>query len=94
MKLLLISACAVLSACANNLPMDPSKMTPEQLKASRESSIVAQCTTVNGPWGKGITTYASFDKSVLYAGSVTLDSECKIGVTADPKPSNRPASSP
>lgn len=86
MKLLLIISSVALTACAGGLPIDPSKMTPEQLKASKESSVIAQCTTGAGPWGKAQTTYASFDKSSIYAGSVSVDSECKITVTADPKP--------
>lgn len=84
MKPILLITC-LLAGCAGNLPIDPSKMTPEQLKAVKESSAVAQCTTGTGPWGAIRTTFISLDKNSIASGSISVDGECKVTITADPK---------
>lgn len=81
----LASFLCLLTGCAGSLPHDPSKMTPEQLKAVKEASTTAQCTTAAGPWGRGQTTFITIDRSSINSGTVSVDDACKITVTADPK---------
>lgn len=73
--------CAALAGCAGTIPADPSKMTPEQLKAAAaDRSAVATCTLMNSPWGAGRTIYVQLDKATIPSGSVTVGTDCTVTV--------------
>ncbi len=81
-RLLLI---ALLPGCMS-LPADPTKMSAEQLREwAKDKSAGVQCVIANTPWGRGIAASVNVDARVLGKGSVTVDSECKISLTNEPK---------
>lgn len=83
----LLAAVALMGGCAGALPADPSKMSPEQLKASSlDRSAVASCTVVNSPWGVGRTIYVQLDKGTIPAGAVTVGTDCAVTVQSTKPP--------
>ena len=79
--LALLATVASLAGCAGTLPADPSKMSPDQLKAAAvDRSAVASCTVVNSPWGVGRTIYVQLDKGTIPAGAVTVGADCAVTV--------------
>lgn len=92
MKHSILSAClaaaALLTACAGQIPADPTHMTPEQLNAlAKDKSATAACTVINSPWGVGRSIYVQFDKSTSPNGTVTVGADCTVSLTAAPKAS-------
>lgn len=88
------AALAMLAGCAGQLPVDPSKMSPEQLSAlAKDRSAMATCTLANGPWGVGRTIYVQLDQKTIPAGSVTVASDCAVTVHSD-KTAAKPAPAP
>jgi len=82
-KLLLITLITVLSGCVS-LPVDPTKMSAEQLKEwAKDKNANIVCGIVNSPYGRGIATYVVLDKTVIFNGTVTVDGECKVSITND-----------
>ena len=78
---------AGLSAGCLALPANPEKMSPEQIREwTKDKSIAATCTTINSPYGRGIVVHVGMDKGVVAAGSVQVDSECKVTITNAPVP--------
>jgi hypothetical protein len=87
----LCAAAALLTACAATTPADPTKMTPEQLKAlASDRSATASCSIVNSPWGRGTVTYVQLDRATVPAGEVSIGPDCVVTVRAEPAPA-RPA---
>lgn len=81
---LFVIGCA-LTAC-NTLPANPEKMSPEQLNAwAKDKNANVACGVVNSPYGRGVATYVVLDKAVLFNGTVTVDSECKVSITNESK---------
>jgi starvation-inducible outer membrane lipoprotein len=83
---LLIITAFMLAGCLT-MPADPAKMTPEQLTAfAKDKNANIACTTVNSPYGRGISAYVVLDKSVVPNGSITVDDQCKVNVINSPLP--------
>ena len=83
--ILLISAIAfvllVFSGCTT-LPIDYRSLSAEQIKEIvKDKGIMAQCSTVNSPYGRGIVVIVGIDKGTLPNGNVTVDDQCKITTT-------------
>ena len=84
----------MMAGCANTLPADPTKMSPEQLREmAKDKNANISCGVVNSPYGRGVMTYVVLDKSVVIDGSVTVDNECKVSIISAPKPA-KAASTP
>lgn len=89
--LVLVLIVAMLFGCAVPPPMDPSKMTAEQITAAaKDRSALAICTTVNSPWGVGRTVHVQLDKATIPDGDVSVATDCAVTVrtnkAAAPKP--------
>lgn len=70
-----------LCACSV-LPANPEHMSPEQLTAwAKDKNANVACGVVNSPYGRGVATYVVLDKAVLFNGTVSVDSECKVIIT-------------
>lgn len=83
MKTLWLIAVLALAGCAN-LPADPAQMSPEQLKEwAKDKNANIACGVVNSPYGRGVGTYVVLDKAVIFNGTITVDSECKVTITND-----------
>lgn len=81
-------AAAALAGCANQVPADPTHMTPEQIKElAKDKSASAACTVVNSPWGVGRTIFVQFDKSTSPNGTVTVGADCTVTLGVAPKAS-------
>jgi hypothetical protein len=76
----LLAGCAGLGGSPN--------MSPEQLSAAaKDKNASVACGTGSGPWGKVNTVYVNVDKASLTgAASVSVDTDCKVTVTAGGKP--------
>ena len=82
--LIVLLTSSILSGCVS-LPIDPSKMSAEQIKEwVKDKSIAATCATMNTPYGRGIVVHVGVDKSVMIAGAVTVDDQCKIVIQNAP----------
>jgi hypothetical protein len=58
-------------------------MTPEQLQASaKDKNASVACATGIGPGGKTGVVYVNVDKSSINSGTVTVDNDCKVSITA------------
>lgn len=80
-RTLILAAALAMAGCAGTLPADPSKMTPEQLKAAAaDRSASASCTVVNSPWGVGRTIFVQLDRGTIPAGAVTVGADCAVTV--------------
>jgi hypothetical protein len=87
---MLLLALTSFAGCTS-LPMDLTKMSPEQMKAMKEASVTVQCTTGTGPWGKVQTTMTSVDRNSVSPGTTSIENECgKSTVTVEPKPLLQP----
>lgn len=61
------------------------QMTPEQLAAmAKVKDANVTCFKANTPYGTAVTVYVNVDKGVVPAGSVSVDAECKVTLTAAP----------
>lgn len=77
-------AAVALSGCMA-MPADPSRMSPEQLKAlANDKNITAVCAVLTTPWGPQRSALLSVDKTVLQAGAVQVDEGCKLQYIAQP----------
>lgn len=77
-----------LAGCASpTLPIDYSKMTEEQLRAVvNDRSVSVSCGVVDTLlYGRATTVFAQIDRSAIYSGGVTVDSDCQITISAEPK---------
>jgi hypothetical protein len=84
MRTTLAAAAAALSGCMA-MPADPSKMSPEQLKAlSADKNVSAVCAVLTTPWGPQRSALLSVDKTVLQNGAVAIDQDCKLQYIAQP----------
>ena len=70
----------LLAGCATTLPMDPTHMTPEQIKeAVKDKSASVGCVTIQTPY-KGNSVIMNLDKGVLAVGEISIDAECKVTI--------------
>ncbi len=68
--------------CSVTLPADPTRMTPEQLKAwAADKNANIQCVVANSPYGKGNAVALVLDKGIVVNGTVTVDDACKVTIT-------------
>lgn len=78
----------ILGGCAT-LPVNPSKMTAEQIKAAvSDKSYSMGCAHVETPYKIG-TIFLNLDKAVLpngQSGKIKINSDCSVEWTVDPKP--------
>lgn len=89
MKTLICIIVLALAGCGATIPANPEKMSAEQLTAfAKDKNANVACGVINGPWGKGVATYVVLDKAVVFNGSVTVDSECKVTITNDSRVPN------
>ena len=83
---------AALAACTTTTPADPTKMSPEQLRAlAADRSATASCSIVNSPWGRGTVTYVQLDRATVPAGEVSIGPDCVVTVRAEPAPPRAPS---
>lgn len=76
LPLLLVAACA-------NLPGDPSKMSPEQLKANaKDKNSSVACSNGKTAAGNVTLVYVNVDQAVPLGSSVTVEADCKTTVQA------------
>lgn len=77
----LLLAVTALSGCSFLNPA-PS-MTADQLAAAaKDKNASVGCGSVVGPGDKGTVVFVNVDKSSINSGSVTVDSDCKVTITA------------
>ena len=83
-RILILAAVAAISGCMS-MPADPSRLSPEQLKAlASDKNVSAVCAVLTTPWGPQRSALLSVDKSVLMAGAVAIDQDCKLQYIAQP----------
>ncbi len=81
MKKYLVLSFVALTGCMQ-LPANPEKMSPEQLREwAKDKNANIACGVVNSPYGRGVGTYVVLDKGIVVNGSVSVDPECKITIT-------------
>lgn len=81
-----------IAGCTTTTPADPTKMSPEQLKAlAADRSATASCSIVNSPWGRGTVTYVQLDRATVPAGEVSIGPDCVVTVRAEPAPARAAA---
>lgn len=86
MKMLILAATLICSGCAAQLPADPIRMSPEQLKEwVKDKNASVSCGKVNTPYGPTVVTSVNIDKAVIPNGTVTVDGECKVTITNEGK---------
>jgi hypothetical protein len=86
MTRILILATLALAGCMA-MPADPSKMSPEQLRAlASDKNVTAVCAVLMTPWGPQRSALLSVDKSTLQSGAVAVDGDCKVQYIASPAP--------
>ena len=89
MKILIF--CTLLLTGCMTLPADPAKMSPEQLKEwAKDKNANIACGTYLSPYGKGVGTYVVLDKGVVFNGTVSVDSECKVTIQNDSRQPPKP----
>ena len=83
----IIALCVVmlpLIAGCTTIPIDYTKLSAEQIKEIvKDKGIMAQCSTANTPYGRGIVVIVGIDKGTLPNGNVTVDDQCKITTTSE-----------
>lgn len=73
-----------LAGCMS-MPADPSRLSPEQLKAlAADKNVTAVCAVLTTPWGPQRSALLSVDKTVLQNGAVAIDQDCKLQYIAQP----------
>jgi len=88
-RLSLLLPLILAAGCANVVPADPAKMTPDQLREwSKDRNANVSCGVVNSPYGRGVMTYVTLDRSVVINGSVTVDNECKVTILSSKETPN------
>lgn len=84
----LASASVLLLAGCATIPMDPSRMTAEQIKAAvADKSYSMGCAHVETPYKIG-TIFMNLDKAVLpsgQGGKVKINADCSVEWTVEPK---------
>lgn len=89
--LMVLLAVLAFTGCAN-LPADPTKMSPEQLReAAKDRSASAACTVVNSPWGVGRTIYVVLDQKTIPTGVVTVSADCTVTIQSETAAKTAPA---
>jgi len=87
MKLLWLLLLVLFSGCAQ-LPVDPAKMSAEQLREwGKDKNANISCGVLNSPYGRGVAVYVILDKAVVVNGTVSVDSECKVTIVNTLPPS-------
>ncbi len=77
LPLLLLAGCA-------QLPADPSKMSPEQIKEFvKDKNASVSCGKVNTPYGPTVLIYVTLDKAVIFEGQVSVNPDCQVTITND-----------
>lgn len=82
----------LLTACAN-LPGDPAKMSPEQLKANaKDKNSSVACSNGKTAAGNVTLVYVNVDQAVPLGSTVTVEADCKTVVQAviNYKPTSAP----
>lgn len=80
------AALVLLSGCAS-LPADPSRMTPDQLKAAaRDKNSSAACTNAKTAAGNVTMIYVNVDQAVPLGSQVTVEADCKVTINATTMP--------
>lgn len=92
--LMVVGVVLALAGCATQqTPYE--RMTAEQIKAaSADKSIAATCSHGTGPWGLARVVTLQMDKDTLKEGSVGVDPDCKLVITAVAPAPRKAASSP
>jgi len=66
------------AGCATTLPMNPTDMSPEQIKeAVKDKSMGIGCVTILTPY-RGNSVFMNLDKGVLLVGKFTIAPDCTI----------------
>jgi hypothetical protein len=85
MRLALL-ALALAGCAGQQLPGDPSRATPEQIKAmAADRNANVACSVGTGPWGKVTLLFAALDRGVIPNGVVSIDPDCKTVIDTRPK---------
>lgn len=73
-----------LTGCATTLPMDASRMTPEQIKeAVKDKSANIGCVSIKAPY-PGNSVLVNLDKGILTVGEVTVTPDCTVTIRNEP----------
>jgi hypothetical protein len=74
-----------LTGCATTLPMDASRMTPEQIReAVKDKSANIGCVSIKAPY-PGNSVLLNLDKGVVNVGEVSVAPDCTVTIRNDPK---------
>lgn len=92
----LIFAAMVLPGCGGTLPADPSRMTPEQLKAAaRDKNAAVACSSGKTAAGNVTMVYVNLDQAVRLGSTATVEADCKTTIiTTTSAAPERAASAP
>ncbi len=88
-RLAAVALAMLLGGCASpQLPYQPDKMTPEQLKAiASDKSADASCSKLVAPWGHGTVVSVKLDKGTTPAGmTVEIGADCVTRILPQAKP--------
>lgn len=82
LRLMSSFACIAIVGCAGSLPADPSKMSPEQLKASaRDKNASAACSNAKTTAGNVTLVYVNLDQALPLGSKATVESDCRVTIT-------------
>lgn len=89
----LLALAMIFAACAPSMPLNPSDMTAEQIKAAvADKSYSMGCAHTETPYKIG-TIFLNFDKGVLPAGAsgtVKINADCSVEWTVVGPPKQQP----
>jgi hypothetical protein len=83
----------ILFAAGCSTMVDPTKMTPEQMKEwAKDDKGFVMCVRAATPGGNVTSIYANLDEKNRMAGTVVVDPDCKTTVQTAPQAATKPAS--
>lgn len=81
----------LVAACAANMPADPTKMSPEQLKEwVKDKNAYVTCASMKNMSGNVTLMSANLDKGTVVGGTVTVSPDCTTVITSEPKDTKKP----
>lgn len=76
----------LLTGCSASMPVDPSKMSPEQLHEwAKDKNAYVTCASTKNMSGNITVMSANLDKGTVVAGTMSISPDCTTTITSEPK---------
>lgn len=89
LRSMIVTLAVTMLGCANVLPADPTKMSPEQLKAAaKDKNAAVACSNGKTAAGNVTLVYVNLDQAMRLGSSAVVEPDCRVTLSTTSQPAS------